>query len=249
LGRRWSAVGGGSSRYVNAPWIRTGSLPSGYPAATENKLSSLLETHALTEKMAFAELEGFVTPIASDLSPVSRPSRAVSPKRHQFDAMPEISGKQIYRALTGRGLDAVPQEFAWSFPKGYLADALACHPAAAVVVALGKPARAFRLPNALSPTRARGCRFPDSLLFSWIPTAGRRSGPSTSGTDHPRFRGDGSSSEGPAERCSVSTTSRQSRVINGFGGRRTASRQFAAHCDRRSGESGISDEIASGFSV
>jgi hypothetical protein len=54
--------------------------------------------------------------------------------------MPEISGKQIYRALTGRGLDAVPQEFAWSFPKGYLADALACHPAA-VVVALGKPAK------------------------------------------------------------------------------------------------------------
>jgi hypothetical protein len=152
---------------VNVPWIRTGSLPSGYPAATENKLSSLLETHALTEKMAFAELEGFVTPIASDLSPVSRPSRAVSPKRHQL-----VDPHGRTPVWTNDKRDRSPE-----IPRGWIVVGRAC---GAV------------------------------LRFDDIPSK---------------------------------------PVINGFGGRRTASRQFAAHCDRRSGESGISDEIASGFSV
>lgn len=124
---------------VRAEWIRTGVLPSGYPAQIERQLPSLIDTYGETDKIAMVNLSPLLPAVSptAEVRKVIPPIRSPAPKTLKADMVPEIAGRHLFRGLTSGSLADVPQEHMWSFPHQYVAEVLGGSLPATIIVAPG----------------------------------------------------------------------------------------------------------------
>jgi DNA-binding XRE family transcriptional regulator len=152
----------GAAFGVDARWLSTGALPSGYPADVENRLSKLIETCDQPDRAARETLEDVVSKMAGRVpGRVKPPKRLTQRRQPKTEEVFELSGREIRRCLDKQSFADADPVHLWAFPKGYTADVLGAYHPSAIIVSLENGDRLVVNTSARTPVTGRPFAFVD----------------------------------------------------------------------------------------
>lgn len=122
---------------VEANWLMSGQLPSGLAEQAEAKLDVLLSLHNEPENRASPQFRGLQRAVPVPRKPVRSGAHEAVRASPSGVLIPEYTPLALYKRMANlkRGSSANGE---WSFPSGYLSEALGCDAATAVLLSIAK---------------------------------------------------------------------------------------------------------------